>query len=91
MEFGPDREPDLPMHLLPPVSRWDQRETRGEIVDAIAGVFHIELSDEQRDIYIEVLDQNGWRAFHLEEPDNQPRHVFEMIRLMAMDERVIGG
>ena len=33
---------------------------------------------------------DGWKSFHLEDPKYQPRHVFEMIRLMAMDERVIG-
>ncbi|MGB0715619.1 MAG: DUF1800 family protein, partial [Phycisphaerae bacterium] len=90
MEFGPDLDSDLPYHLLPHVSRWDEREIREEIVDTMADVFHIELTDDERDIYVEVLDQNGWRAFHLEEADRRPQHVQEMIRLMAMDERVIG-
>jgi uncharacterized protein (DUF1800 family) len=90
MEYGPDRTAYLPLHLLPPTDEWDQREVRGEMVDAIASVFHLDLEDEERDIYVEVLDLNGYRAFHLIEPENQPRQVFEMIRLMAMDERVIG-
>lgn len=90
MEFGPNRTADLPYHLLPPTSRWDQREIRREIVSAVADVFHLPLTDEERDIYVEVLDQNGHRAFHLEQPDRQTQHVQEMIRLMAMDERVIG-
>lgn len=90
MEYGPDRTDDLPYHLLPPTSTWNQRETRGRIVDAIAAVFHLPLTEEERAVYIEVLDQNGYLAFHLEQPRYQPQHVFEMIRLMAMDERVIG-
>lgn len=89
MEFGPDRTEELPYHLLPPVETWDQREIRGEIVDAVASWFHLKLTEEERDIYIEVLDQNGWRALHLVEPDDQPRHVSELIRLMAMHEGVI--
>lgn len=91
MEYGPDRTTDLPFHLLPDRSRWSQREVRREIVDAVASVFHLALTDAERDVYVEVLDQNGWRAFQLEDPDRQPRHVKEMIRLMAMDERVIGS
>jgi uncharacterized protein (DUF1800 family) len=90
MDFGPDRVADLPMHLLPPVSRWAERDVRREMVVAIADVFHLPLTEEEIDIYIEVLDQNGFLAFHLEEPDRQGAHVREMIRLMAMDERVIG-
>lgn len=90
MEYGPDRTEDLPYHLLPPTSRWDQREIRRELVLATADLFHLELTEDEIDIYIEVLDQNGWRAFHLEELDRQDNHVFEMMRLMAMDERVIG-
>ncbi len=90
MEYGDDQTSGLPYHLLPPVERWAEREIRGEIVDAIAGALHANLTDEERDIFIEVLDQNGWRAFHLEEPENQPRQVFEMIRLMAMQVGVIG-
>jgi len=90
MEYGPEHTPDLPYHLLPDRSTWDQREIRGQIVDAMAAVFHLKLTEQERDIYIEVLDQNGWRALHLEDPDNQPRQVFEMIRLMAMHEDVMG-
>jgi hypothetical protein len=90
MEYGPNYTPDLPYHLLPPVERWDQREVREEIVNAMAAVFHLPLTEEEREIYVEVLDQNGWQAFHLGDPRYQPQHVFEMIRLMAMDERVIG-
>ncbi len=89
MEFGPDRTSDLPYHMLPPVERWAEREIRGEIVDTIASWFHLVLTEEEKDIYIEVLDQNGWRAFHLLEPDQQPRHVGELIRLIAVHENVI--
>ncbi len=90
MEFGPDSVETLPFQLLPPESTWDKRETRGEIVDAMAKVFHLSLTENERQIYIEVLDQNGWRALHLEEPDRRARHVGEMIRLMAMHEGAIG-
>lgn len=90
MEYGPNFTEDLPYHLLPPVENWNQREIRGQIVDAIARVFHLPLTTEERDVYIEVLDQNGYLAFHLEQPRYQAQHVFEMIRLMAMDERVLG-
>lgn len=90
MEYGPARTPDLPYHLLPAAETWSLRETRGQIVDAVAAVFHLELTDPERDIYVEVLDQGGWRAFHLVDPQYQPEQVFEMIRLMAMDERVTG-
>ncbi|MCB9867679.1 MAG: DUF1800 domain-containing protein [Phycisphaerales bacterium] len=91
MEFGPEHTEDLPYHLLPPRSTWDQREVRTRIVDAMAAVFHLELTDVEKDIFIEVLDQNGWRAFHLDEPDDQPRHVAEMIRLMCMHDGVLGS
>lgn len=90
MDFGPDREAGLPLHLLPPQSEWDERDTRRAMVLAIANVFHLPLTEAEIDIYIEVLDQNGFLAFHLEQEDRQPQHVREMIRLMAMDERVIG-
>ncbi len=89
MDFGPDRTPELPYHLLPPTSEWSQREVRPKIVDNMAKVFHLPLTDAERDIYIEVLDQGGYLAFNLTDPDDQPRHVLELIRLMAMDERVI--
>jgi len=90
MEYGPYRTPDLPYHLLPSTDQWSRREIRRELVDAMAGVFHLPLTEEEKDVYVEVLDQNGERAFHLLDPEDQPQHVFEMIRLMAMDERVIG-
>ncbi|RMF82199.1 MAG: DUF1800 family protein [Planctomycetota bacterium] len=89
MEYGPNRD-ELPYHLLPPVSRWGDRDIRKQIVQALAGVFHLDLTEAEEDIYVEVLDQNGYRAFHLTDPQQQPQHVFEMIRLMAMDERVLG-
>lgn len=89
MEYGPGRTPDLPYHLLPPRSRWNEPEIRKEIVDAMAAVFHLELTEAERDIYVAVLDQDGYLAFHLE-PNFQPLYLQEMIRLMAMDERVIG-
>jgi len=57
---------------------------------ATADAFHLTLTEDEIDVYIEVLDQNGFLAFHLEDPERQPRHLGEMIRLMAMDERVIG-
>ncbi len=90
MEYGPDHTADLPYHLLPPTDTWDQRETRDQIVDAIAGIFHLNLSAQDRDAYLLVLDQNGYLAFNLEDPERQPWHVFELLRLMAMHERVIG-
>lgn len=90
MEFGPDLKEGLPYHLLPPVSQWDEREVREKMVDAIANVFHLKLTADEKEIYIEVLDQKGYLAFHLEDPDRQPQHVREMIRLMAMDEHMIG-
>ncbi|MFO0837333.1 MAG: DUF1800 family protein [Phycisphaerae bacterium] len=90
MDYGPGRVADLPYHLLPPTSEWNQREVRGRIVDAIANAFHLKLTQAEKDIYIEVLDQKGYLAFHLERPDYQDDQVWEMIRLMAMDERVIG-
>lgn len=89
MDYGDARMEDLPYHLLPPTTGWNVREVRGQIVDATAAAFHLPLTEAERDIYIEVLDQNGHRAFHLLQPNEQPRHVFEMIRLMAMDERVV--
>ena len=89
-DYGPNFLEDLPYHLLPAPASWNLRETRAVIVDAIAGVFHLPLTQEEKDVYIEVLDQNGYLAFHLEQPRYQPQQVFEMIRLMAMDERVIG-
>lgn len=91
MDFGADRQPGLPYHLLPPQSRWAQREVRREMVEAMAEVFHLDLTEEEIDIYIEVLDQNGHRAFHLVDLEHQRAHVYEMIRLMAIDERVLGS
>ncbi len=90
MEYGPDQTTTLPYHLLPSTDTWDQREAREAIVQAMASVFHLELTEDEIAIYIEVLDQNGWRALHLEDPDGRPRHVAEMIRLMAMHENVMG-
>lgn len=90
MDFGPGREEGLPYHLLPDLSTWDQRDTRREIVNAMAKVFHLDLTEEEIQIYIDVLDQNGYRALHLVDPDQQRAHVYEMIRLMAVDERVLG-
>lgn len=87
LEFGPDRHEDVPYHVLPNAVTWDQRESRRAIVQALGRVFHLELTREEEDIYIDVLDQNGHRAFHLIDPDDQPRQIFEVIRLMAMDER----
>lgn len=89
MDFGIDRDPGLPYQLLPPRDTWDQREVRRQMVLAVANAFHLDLTEEEIDIYIEVLDLNGHLAFHLLRPDQQRPHVMEMIRLMAMDERVI--
>jgi uncharacterized protein (DUF1800 family) len=89
MEYGPNHVADLPMHLLPPQSEWNQREVRGRLVDAVAAAFHLHLTQDEKDIYIEVLDQDGWKAFHLEDPRYQPQQVHEMIRLLAMHEDVI--
>lgn len=90
MEYGPDRTAYLPYHLLPSTDRWNRREVRREIVDALARVFHLKLSDEERELYITVLDQAGHKGFDVETPENQPRHVQELIRLMAMREDVMG-
>jgi hypothetical protein len=90
MDFGEAREEGLPYHLLPDRSKWTEREVRREMVNAIADVFHLDLTEEEIDIYIEVLDQNGQRAFHLNDPQYQRQHVYEMIRLMAIDEHVLG-
>lgn len=89
MEYGPGRTEEIPYHLLPDVSTWSEPETRKTIVRAMADVFHIDLSPEEEDNYVLVLDQNGHSGFHVQRPEHQPRHVREMIRLMAMDERVI--
>lgn len=90
MEFGDSRTERLPYHLLPPVEEWNQREVRRRIVEAMAGVFFLPLTEPEIDIYIEVLDQNGHEAFHLvDRQEWQEQYLFEMIRLMAMDERVI--
>ncbi len=89
-EYGPERQAGLPYHLLPATHLWDSRETRPLIVQAMADVFQLELTPEEFDHYIAVLDQDGYTAFNLINPDDQPRYVREMIRLMAMDERVAG-
>lgn len=91
MEHGPAHLNDIPFHLLPPVNEWTQREVRARIVNAMAGVLHLELTEEERDIYIEVLDWGGYRAFHLSDYANQKVYLGEMIRLMFMDERFIGS
>ncbi|MCC6357135.1 MAG: DUF1800 family protein [Phycisphaerales bacterium] len=90
MEFGPNFLDDVPYHLLPPVETWANREARDQIVSNMASVFHLPLTQAEHDIYVEVLDQGGWLALHLANATDRPRHVREMIRLMAMDERVIG-
>lgn len=90
MEYGPDRTTNLPYHLLPDTATWVEREARDAIVNAVANAFHLHLTQEEHDIYVEVLDQNGWLAFHLEQPDRQWPHVFELIRLLAMHEGVMG-
>lgn len=90
MDFGPEHTPDLPYHLLPPRASWDRREVRDQIIDSIAGVFHLKLTAAERDLYLLVLDQNGYLAFNLEDPDYQPQHVFELLRLMEMHEQVMG-
>ncbi|QOJ15505.1 MAG: DUF1800 family protein [Planctomycetia bacterium] len=89
MDYGPDRTAELPYHLLPPRSTWTDRNTRGQIVDAVATVLHLDLTAVEREAYVEVLDQGGWRSLHLEDPRYQPQHVFEMIRLMTMHPRVV--
>ncbi|MGE3181517.1 MAG: DUF1800 family protein [Phycisphaerae bacterium] len=90
MDHGPDRVSGQPYHILPPQSEWGEREVRDRLVDAVANVFHLNLSEAEHDIYVEVLDQNGYLAFHLAGEYDQDRYLLEMIRLMMMDERVIG-
>lgn len=89
MEYGPNRTADLPYHLLPGPATWDEPETRKRIVRAMADVFHLELTPEEEDTYVLVLDQNGYSGFHVSNPEYRYRFVQELIRLMAMDERVL--
>lgn len=90
MEYGPGNTPDLPYHLLPPPSTWSAREARGQLVDALAKVFHLKPTAQERDAYIYVLDDGGYYALYLQKPEDRPRHVAEMLRLMAMDAHVMG-
>jgi uncharacterized protein (DUF1800 family) len=90
MEFGPDLTPELPLHLLPPTSTWNQAASRRQIVDALAAVFRIELADEERGRYLDLLDDiAGSGGFHTATYDRQEWAVTELIKLIAMDERVI--
>jgi uncharacterized protein (DUF1800 family) len=89
MEFGPSRTEDLPYHLLPSDATWDEPESRKAIVRAMAKAFHLELTPEEEDIYVLVLDQDGYAGLHTINPDSRYRHIQEMIRLMSMDERVL--
>lgn len=88
MDYGRELKPGIPWHLLPPQASWTDRAVSREIVNAIAAAFHIALTEAEQDIYLDVLDQGGFSGFHQEDADRQPHHVAEMIRLMAMDERV---
>jgi uncharacterized protein (DUF1800 family) len=89
MEYGPFRTTGLPFHLLPTEDTWTQIGTQRRIVDALAGVLHLNLSEEERNIYISVLDQNGQRSFTTATEGARRAQVFEMMRLMTMDDRVI--
>ncbi len=89
MDYGPTHTLQVPYHVLPAISLWNQAATKAEIVNSIARVLHIALTDAERNIYINVLDQNGNMAFENESPQHQPRHIYQVIRLMSMDERVI--
>lgn len=88
MDYGRDLKPEIPWHLLPAQSTWNDRSVSRAIVNAVASAFHLTLSEAEQDIYLDVLDQGGSSGFHQTNPDNQPDQVAEMIRLMAMDERV---
>jgi uncharacterized protein (DUF1800 family) len=88
-DFGPDNTPRLPLHLLPPQSEWNQRGVQNRIVDAMAGVLHLTLTPEEREIYIDVLNQSGYLAFHLQNANDQRTYLTEMVRLMLMDERIM--
>lgn len=90
MDHGPNLVAGQPYHVLPPQSQWDDREVRDRIVTAMASLLHLNLTEEEHDIYVEILDQNGYLAFHLASDYDQDRYLLEMIRLMLMDERVIG-
>lgn len=90
MEFGPERTADLPYHLLPPRATWSNSAIREQIVDTLAGVFHLPLTMSERLIYVGVLDQGGSNEFNVQNDDTQTQMVQQVIRLMAMDERVIG-
>lgn len=89
MEYGPDRTRTLPYHLLPAETSWTTDGVQAEIVNAFAGAFHLQLTDEERTLYTTVLDQNGRRKFNLESANTRRNLVVDLMKLMAMDDRVI--
>ncbi|MDX2198115.1 MAG: DUF1800 family protein [Phycisphaerae bacterium] len=88
MDFGPNRDARFPLHLLPPISEWTQRGVQERIVNALASVLHLPLTEAERELYVEVLDQSGYRAFHLQTRGEQDTYLYELVRLMSMHERV---
>lgn len=89
LDYGPNRTPNAPLHLLPPVAEWSQRNSAARIVDALAAVFHIPLPTEDREIFIDVLNQSGYYAFYLQDFNSQQSYLRELTKLMLMDEYVI--
>jgi len=89
MEYGPDRTRTLPFHLLPAETSWTTAGIQTEIVNALAGAFHLQLTEEERQLYISVLNQNGRRLFTAESANFRRTLVVELMKLMAMDDRVI--
>lgn len=90
MEYSPYHLPYIPLQLLPPQDTWKFQESRDRIVDGLAAALHLTLTPAERAAYLEVLDQGGKLYFHHLKPEQQPKHVFELVRLMCLDERVIG-
>lgn len=88
-DFGPNNTARLPLHLLPPQPEWNQRGVQDRIVDAVAGVLHLPLTDEEHEVYVDVLNQSGYLAFHLQNANDQRTYLAEMVRLMLMDERMM--
>ena len=89
MEYGPNRVTQLPYHLLPADTTWNTAGIQAQIVDALANVFQLTLTDEERNLYISVLDQNGRTKFNVASTNTRRSLVRDLLRLMAMDDRVM--
>lgn len=89
MEFGPTRTTRIPYHLLPAESAWTTSGVQADIVNALAAVFHLPLTDEERTLYVTVLDQNGRQRFTAANAATRRNLVVDLMKLMGMDDRVI--